>query len=67
MTIEQERHLTDIIVDATSRISKKYRDGAAQYPGCLADMSPVGLLDNAIDEAIDQVVYLLTLRSKLSR
>lgn len=46
-------------------VDKKYRQGAAEHGGFLPDIGPLTLLDCAIDEAIDQVTYLLTLREEL--
>jgi len=65
MTPEQKAHLSYILSEALSRIDDKYQKGAAEHGGTLSDMSATELLENAIDEAIDQVVYLLTLRQKL--
>lgn len=44
---------------------QKYLRGQAEHGGQLWQKS--GLLDMAIDEAIDQVIYLLTLREQLRR
>ena len=43
-------------------VDHKYRKGQAEHGGQLW-LNP-SLLDNAIDEAIDQVVYLLTLKEQ---
>jgi hypothetical protein len=45
-------------------MDEKYRKGAEEHGGFLGDMTPEDLIANAIDEAIDQLVYLLTLRDK---
>ncbi len=66
MTPEQKSHLSYILSQALNRIDVKYTAGAAEHGGVLSDMSEEALLDNAIDEAIDQVTYLLTLKQKLS-
>lgn len=65
MTAQQERHLNQIQTDLEHRLDLKYRAGAAEHGGNLDNMDKYDLLESAIDEAIDQVVYLLTLRSKL--
>ena len=64
MTNAQETHLENLKWDVFKVIDKKYRRGAKEHGGVLSDMSEDDLLDNAIDEAIDQVVYLFTLKSK---
>lgn len=65
MTPEQEAHLETIKSDFSTLVEVKYRKGQAEHGGDLFDHSPIWLLDMAIDEAIDQVVYLLTLRNQL--
>ena len=62
----QQGHLDYILSEAEIRISKKYKRGALEYKTNLReDYSVSELLDCAIDEAIDQIVYLLTMREKL--
>jgi hypothetical protein len=65
MTPEQDRHLADIQSKAISLINYKYRKGQQEHGGNLFDMNTVELVDNAINEAIDEVVYLLTLKDRL--
>lgn len=66
MTDHQEQHLHAIIDDFTTLVDAKFRAGAAEHDSDLStDYSPSQILDMAIEEAIDQCVYLLTLRSKL--
>jgi hypothetical protein len=43
----------------------KYRKGQSEHGGNLFEMKIEALLDNAIYEAIDQVVYLFTLKERL--
>ena len=62
---KQEKHLTDIMVETTFRLDTKYRRGYARHKGNLLKMSKKQLLEEAINEAIDQLVYLLTLKSKI--
>jgi hypothetical protein len=67
MTEKQEKHLQEIKDNFSNLCDTKYRKGQAEHGGNLFDMSPMQLLDNAIDEAIDQVVYLLTIKQKLTK
>ena len=63
MTPEQEKHLLDIKEAFTQLVDTKYRKGQAEHGGSLWDKR--GLIDMAIDEAIDQVTYLITLKRQL--
>lgn len=65
MTPEQEAHLESIKERFSHNVDSKYRNGQREHGGDMWRMSAFRLLDNAIDEALDQVVYLLTLRDKL--
>lgn len=65
MTPEQEQHLEEILVKFADLTVKKYKKGQEEHGGNLWEKDTLFLLDAAIDEAIDQVVYLLTLRRKL--
>ena len=67
MTSEQDAHILGLVEEASALMDRKYRAGQAKHGGDLWAMSASELLDNAILEAIDQVVYLLTLRQTLSR
>ena len=66
MTYEQELHLSTIKISFDVAVDKKYRDGQEAHGGNLFEMSAIELIDNAIEEAIDQFVYLITLRNKLT-
>lgn len=66
LTKEQKAHLSYILSEALSRIDTKYQNGAKEHGGLLSDLSEEQLLENAIDEAVDQVVYLLTLKQKFN-
>ena len=66
MTQDQEIHLARIKNIFRDLADTKYRVGQAEHGGNLFDMASQDLLDNAINEAIDQVVYLLTLKDKQS-
>ena len=63
MTKEQEEHLNSIVKDASIAIATKYRAGQDEHGGNL--WTKKGIIDMAIDEAIDQVTYLLTLKRQL--
>ena len=63
MNAEHEAHLQQIKDEFFKLVDTKYRKGQAEHGGNL--WAKPGLLDMAIDEAIDQVVYLLTLREQL--
>lgn len=65
MNAERENHLRSIICRVQSKIDEKYTAGQAEHGGNLWEVPGLELLDNAIDEAIDQLAYLLTLRDKL--
>lgn len=67
MDIQQEYHLSRIRQKFSDLVDKKYRKGAAEHGGHLLDYSPEQLLDFAIEEAIDQVTYLLSLKEKMER
>ncbi len=66
MNPEHEEHLAGIVQEASLRISSKYRKGQARHGGALWEFCPHALLEEAINEAVDQLVYLLTLREALS-
>lgn len=65
MTEAQERHLQEIKTEFMRLVDSKYRKGQAEHGGDLFSLSDLKLLECAIDEAIDQVVYLLTLRQNI--
>lgn len=67
MTQEQMAHMEGISTKFALLMSKKYKKGVEEHGGNLWEMPPMDLLDNAIDEAIDQVVYLLTLKRQLPK
>lgn len=62
MTPPREHHLRDILSEIGIRVGKKYRAGQAEHGGDL--WKKPGILDMAIDEAVDQLVYLLTLKGQ---
>jgi hypothetical protein len=67
MDQEQERHLAGIIEEFKLAAGAKYRKGQAEHQGNLWDVPPILLLDFAIEEAIDQVMYLMSIREQLHK
>jgi hypothetical protein len=65
MTFDQKMHLAHIIDQAVIQIDRKYVTGAHEHGGLLSDLTIEQLLNSAIDEATDQLVYLLTLKDKI--
>lgn len=65
MTIEQKLHVNYLQKEFSDRMAEKYEAGQKEHGGNLWDLQASDLLDNAIEEAIDQVVYLLTLKNAL--
>lgn len=66
MTPSQNEHRAYIVKEAAFLINEKYAKGAAEHDSHLKDDYTVaGLLDNAIEEAIDQITYLLTMKQKM--
>ena len=63
MTNSDKEHLKRVVHQAGQLIIKKYVRGVKEHGGHL--WQKPGLLDEAINEAIDQVVYLLTLKEQL--
>jgi hypothetical protein len=62
MTPQQEKHLRKIKERFSTLVDDKYRKGQKEHGGDLFEKNKIFLVDCAIDEAIDQVVYLLTLK-----
>ncbi len=65
ITSEQQAHILHLQQMCAKMINKKYIAGAKEHGGNIWDMPNEELLDQALDEAIDQVVYLLTLKDNL--
>lgn len=66
MTTAQEAHLLAIKERFARAVDAKYRTGAAEHGGNLWDNDALKLIDLAIEEAVDQVTYLMTLRDKVT-
>jgi len=66
MTDEQNSHLAEIQMSFIKEHRAKFTKGAEEHKTLLhKDFTAKELLDMAIDEALDQVSYLYTLRDKL--
>lgn len=65
MSPEQEAHIQAIIGRFTKEAYHKYAAGVAEHGGNLWDLSDTKLVEAAMEEAIDQYVYLYTLREKI--
>ena len=63
----QEAHLGRVKAEFAGLVDEKYRAGASEHGGELLALPDLEILDLAIEEAIDQVVYLLSLKEKLAR
>lgn len=59
---EQQLHALTIAKEASDRIVSKYLKGQEEHGGNLWDKTAEQLIDYAIDEAVDQVIYLITLK-----
>jgi hypothetical protein len=62
MIPEQEAHLKHIKKMFEVKVDLKYRAGQKEYGGDLIHNNAIALIDMAIAEAIDMIVYLETLR-----
>jgi hypothetical protein len=60
-----EAHVNRILDQFNADLRAKYEAGQSEHGGELWNKR--GLLDHAIEEAIDMVVYLYTLREQLAR
>lgn len=65
MTTEQNEHANKIAESTRRKLLFKYAKGAAEHGGNLWENSATWLIDQAIDEAIDQIVYLTTLKEAI--
>jgi len=66
MNSKQIEHLGYILDQTQDLISNKYEKGAAEHKTILSeDYDKHQLIDMAIEEAVDQITYLLTLKGKL--
>ena len=65
MSPEHEAHLKRIINDFNADLAAKYEAGQQEHGGNIWEKG--GMLDHAIEEAIDMVVYLYTLREQRAK
>ena len=62
----QADHLKSILKTTERLISDKYIKGAAEHQSTLSeDYTATEVLDMAIEEAVDQMTYLLTLKEMI--
>lgn len=64
MTDEQTKHVIGIIEDFKDKCFTKYRLGAQEHGGDIWNMPALKLIEAGMEEAIDQYVYLYTLKEK---
>lgn len=65
MDAEHAAHLERIRANFTKDLAVKYETGQIEHGGNLWDKP--GMLEHAIEEAIDMVVYLYTLKEQQER
>jgi len=66
MNSVQVAHLNSILETTRELLTAKYAKGAAEHKTILSeDYTALEICDFAIEEAIDKITYLLTLREKL--
>jgi hypothetical protein len=65
MTERQEQHLDNLMGETLELMDEKYRRGQEVHGGDLFELSVATLLDEAINETVDQLVYLLTAKARL--
>lgn len=65
LTADQCNHISSIAKEFSLEMAQKYANGQVEHGGNLFDMTEEQLLDEAIKESIDHVVYLFTIRQKL--
>lgn len=63
LSAAQTEHLQAILRDFIDKTSDKYVSGATEHGGNLWDKS--GIIEMAMEEAIDLYVYLYTLKQQL--
>ena len=68
MNQEQNNHLNRVLNEANSLIVDKYVKGAEEHGTTLSqDHSLRELVNFAIEEAVDQIVFLLTIKEVLEK
>ena len=66
MNLRQKSHLKSIENLLIVWLRAKYAKGAEEHQGDLLELTPEQLIDEAINENIDQITYLITLRQKIN-
>lgn len=61
-----ENHLQKVKAETLRMIDSKYRKGQIEHGGVLPLLTTKQLVNEAIEEAIDQVIYLLTIRDQIA-
>ncbi len=65
-TPKHELHLATLQMAAVEGMDKKYKKGVEEHGGTkLWEMPTARLVENSIEEAIDQLTYLLSLRQQM--
>jgi hypothetical protein len=65
-TNKHELHLATLQMAAVESMEKKYRKGVEEHGGTkLWEMPTASLVEEAINEATDQLTYLLSLRQQM--
>lgn len=65
MTEAHEKHLEQIKLATCDLLDRKYRAGQKTHGGSLWNMPAARQVENAIEEATDQLTYLLSLRQNM--
>jgi hypothetical protein len=65
MTEAHEAHLEQIKLATCDLLDRKYRAGQKNHGGSLWSMPAARQVENAIEEATDQMTYLLSLRQSM--
>lgn len=66
LTEAQKNHIRHLRAEFGVHLTRKYKAGAEEHKGDLRDLTGVQLLDAALDEVVDQWVYIKTLRDRLA-
>lgn len=67
MSPQQHAHMKSIQITFNKQLEKKYEKGAKEHGGNLWERAPSWMLDQAIEEALDQYVYLITLKQQMEK
>ena len=65
MTPAHEKHLEQIKLASCDLLDRKYRAGQKAHGGSLWNMPAARQVENAVEEATDQLTYLLSLRQNM--